>query len=145
MNFDSISWVGAEGECEGHVLLVRLREFPTEFPKSKYPQHINIFWKMSETDENGLPTDEEFSRLATFEDRIVNAVEHDEHSILVGALTCNGEKEFVFHTSDVPRFLQRLTNMPQEEERYPITIQKYDDPDWNYFKSLIPISDANAK
>lgn len=100
---------------------------------------------MSETDENGLPTEEEFSRLATFEDRLVNAVEHDEHSILVGAVTCNGEKEFMFHTANVPGFLERLTNMPQEEERYPITIQKYDDPDWSYFKALIPMSDANAK
>jgi hypothetical protein len=32
--------------------------------------------------------------------------------------------------------MRRLTEMPQETERYPITIQRYDDPDWRYFKSV---------
>ena len=91
---------------------------------------------MSETDRNGWPTDEEFSRLEVFEDRLVNAVESDQHSILVGALTCNGQKEFIFHTADVPGFMERLNNMPQEKERYPVTIQSYDDPDWYYFTAV---------
>ncbi len=91
---------------------------------------------MSEKDENGFPTEEEFTRLATFEDRLVNAVEHDQHSVFVGSLTCNGEKEFILYTADVPGFLQRVTNMPQEEARYPITIQRDDDPDWSYFEAV---------
>ena len=97
---------------------------------------------MSEPDENvenGLTTEKEFRRLETFEDRLIDAVERDEHSILVAALTCNGEKEFVFYTADVPGFLERLSKMPQEKERYPITIQKYDDPNWKYFEALIKL------
>ena len=81
-------------------------------------------------------TDEEFQRWATFEDRLVEAVEPDEQSILVGALTCNGEKEFIFHTADPAEFPKRLTDMPQETERYPIIIERYDDPDWFYFKEV---------
>jgi len=138
MNFDSLMWALAESDCNNKPLLIRYREFPKEFHKSKYPQRLNIFWGMSETDENNLPTEEEFSRLATFEDRLIKAVEHDEHSILAGALTCNGEKEFIFYTADVPGFLERLSQMPQENDRYPITIQKYDDPEWGYFDSVIP-------
>lgn len=138
MKVDSLTWALAEADCNSHPLLIRFREFPKRFPKSKYPQRINIFWRMSEADENGLPSDEEFSRLATFEDRLINAVEHDEHSILVGALPCNGEKEFIFYTADVSGFMERLTNMPQEKERYPIKIQRYDDPNWSYFKTVIP-------
>jgi len=138
MNFELLEWAGAEGELNTRPLLIRFREFPKGFPKSNYPQRLNIFWKMSEPDENGLPTDEEFSRLAAFEDRLINAVEHDEHSILVAALTCNGAKEFVFQTADAPGFMERLTRMPQEKERYPITIQEYDDVDWSYFNAVIP-------
>lgn len=138
MNFGSLTWAGAEAEYNNHPLLIRFREFPKRFPKSKYPKRINIFWKMYETDENGLPTEDEFNRLETFEDRLVNAVEYDEHSILAGALTCNGKKEFIFYTTDVPEFMERLTNMPQEKERYPITIEKYNDPNWSYFESVIP-------
>lgn len=138
MNLDSSTWTIMESEYDGHLLLIRLREFPNGFPNSKYPQLINIFWKLSESDENGLPTEKEFTRLETFEDRLVNAVEHDEHSIFVGSLSCNGEKEFIFYTADVPGFLDRLTNMPQENERYPITIQSEDDPDWSYFRAVTP-------
>jgi len=92
---------------------------------------------MSEPDENGLPTEEETNRLEVFEERLVGAVEDDEHSMLVGVLTCNGQREFIFHTGDVPGFMERLTDMPQETERYPITIQKYDDPDWSYLESIV--------
>lgn len=138
MSFESLTWAGAEAEYNGQPLLIRFREFPKKFPKSKYPKRINIFWTMREADENGLPTDDEFDRLGTFEDRLTEAVEHDEHSILAGALTCAGKKEFIFYTADVSGFMERLTNMPQEEERYPITIQTYDDPNWSYFESVIP-------
>jgi hypothetical protein len=137
MDFDSIPWVGADGDYNGRPLLMRLRQFAKEFPASKYPQRLNVTWTMSEPDENGLPTDEEFHRLAAFENRLVEAVEPDEQSILLGALTCNGEKEFIFQTADPSEFLKRLTDMPQETERYPIIIEKYDDPDWDYFEAVM--------
>jgi hypothetical protein len=91
---------------------------------------------MSEPDVNGLATDEEHERLSAFENRLVNAVEHDDHSVLLAALTGGGEKEFLFHTADVPGFLARLTNMPQEAERYPITIQGEHDPEWHYYDDV---------
>lgn len=137
MDFDSLKWTLADGEYDDRPLLMRFRQFPETFPKTKYPERINIFWKMSQTDVNGLPADEEFDRLTTFEDRLVAAVEPDEHSILGAVLTCNGQTEYVFHTADVSEFLQRLTNMPQEKEKYPITIHRYNDPEWKYFQSVI--------
>ena len=93
---------------------------------------------MSQTHHDGLPTASEFAKLETFEDRLVEAVQRDKHSLLVGALTCNGEKEFIFHTGDATGFIDRLTRMPQETERYPITIQKYDDPNWSYLERITP-------
>ncbi len=138
MDFNSLTWALGEGERNKDPLLIRFREFPENWPKSKHPYRVNIFWTMSEPDENGLPSDEESLRLETFEDRLIDAVESDKHSILVAALTCGGEREFVFHTKDVQGFMERLRSMPQEEERYPITIQSYEDPDWRYFQSVIP-------
>lgn len=138
MSFDSLTWVGAEAEREMRPLLITFREIPKTFPRSRYPERLNIFWEMSEPDENGLPTEDEFNRIELFESRLVPAVEDDEHSILVGTVTCNGDREYIFHTADVSGFMERLTNMPQEEERYPITIQKSNDPTWSYFESTIP-------
>src|SRR5262245_41886609 len=106
MDFDSFTWIGVETEYNGRPLLVRFVRLPKRFPKSKYPERINIFWTMSDTHEDGLPTPDEFAMLKTFENRLCDAVHPDEHSILVLAFTCNGEKEFVFHTGDVSGFMQ---------------------------------------
>lgn len=99
MTFDSWKWVGAEAEYSEHPLLIRFREIPKPLPKSKYPERVNIFWKLSEQD---------------------------------------GEKEFIFQTTDVPGFMSRLTDIPQDIERYPITIHRFYDPNWDYFESVIP-------
>ena len=138
VDFDSFDWTTAESTYDTRPVLVRVINLPKSFPKEKYPQRINIFWKMSQTHHDGLPTASEFAKLETFEDRLVEAVQRDKHSLLVGALTCNGEKEFIFHTGDATGFIDRLTRMPQETERYPITIQKYDDPNWSYLERMTP-------
>ena len=93
---------------------------------------------MSEPDENGLLTEQEFPAIEVFEDRLLQAVEHDRHSILVCVITSNGQREYIFYTGDVEGFRDRLTDMPQEEERYPIEIHRYDDQGWCHFESLIP-------
>jgi len=136
MDFDSIGWTGAEGEYGDHPLLMRFREFEEAFPKESYPIRLNVLWQMDQSDVNGWPTDTEFEKLSTFEDRLVEAVEPDNQSILTVVLTYHSTKEFVFYSEDEAVFLDRLTNMPQEVERYPITIDKNLDAEWDYFKSL---------
>lgn len=81
MRFDSFHWLGAEADYDGCPLLIRLREFPKEFPTSKYPERLNITWTMSEVDENGLPTDKEFSRLAAFENLLVDSTNYFARSL----------------------------------------------------------------
>ena len=85
---------------------------------------------MSETLEDGFPTKDELEKVHAFEDRLIEAVEHDEFAILSIVLTGNGQREFVFYTVDPQEFINRLTNMPQEEERYPIEIHCNEDPEW---------------
>jgi hypothetical protein len=136
MDLESIAWTGADGVYVDHPLLIRFREFDEAFPKGRYPIRLNVLWQMVESDVNGWPTDSEFEKLSTFEDRLVEAVEQDNQSILTVVLTYNGTKEFVFHSEDEAVFLDRLTNMPQEAERYPITIHKNLDAAWDYFKSM---------
>src|SRR6185369_2766282 len=108
MAFDSITWAAAEGESDNHPLLMTFREIPETFPKSNYPDRLNIFWTMSEQDENGPLTEQEFAAIEVFEDRLLQAVEH-EQSILVCVITCNGQREYIFYTADVEGFRERLT------------------------------------
>lgn len=94
---------------------------------------------MALPDENGFPSPEEAKNLHTFEDRLIAAVEQDESVWLVAVLTGRAEREFVFYLQQPQQFLQHLTNMPQEHDRYPIEIYCEDDPDWSYFDAMAPI------
>lgn len=136
-DFDSIPWSIAEGIYEGRPLYIRFRNFPSAFTRTSYPQRINIFWTMTEVGSEGLPLEFEFERLETFENRLVEAVEQDQHSLLSVVLTTNGQREFVFHTADVNGFLSRLTNLPQEASRSPIELHRFDDINWAYDASVI--------
>jgi hypothetical protein len=141
---DSVKWALAEGVHEGRPLFIRFRQFLSSFPRSAYPQRINIIWIMREPASTGLPTGQEHARLVTFEDRLVAAVEHDAHSVLSVALTCDGKREWVYHTADVPGFMGRLTDMPQEEDRYPIELTRSEDPDWGYDDAVVPQTASTA-
>src|SRR5262245_53059004 len=132
MEFDSMTWAVAKGTHDGHPLLIRFRKFPLDFSRVSFPVRLNLFWQMTDIDEHGWPSDSEFQRLEVFEDRLVEAVEHDSQSLLTVVLTCNGEKEFVFQSTDSAVFLSRLTNMPQEKRRYPVSIHSNMDPEWEY-------------
>lgn len=95
---------------------------------------------MALPDENGFPSPDEAKCLETFENRLIAAVEHDESAWLVAVVTGRAEREFVFYLQHPQRFLQHLTDMPQEHDRYPMEIHCQEDPDWSYFDELAPLS-----
>jgi Family of unknown function (DUF695) len=138
VDLEIIPWAIGEGTYKGNPVIIRFRQFTDEFPRRTFPERINIFWMMDEPPACGMPSDSETERLHVFENRLVEAVEFDNHSVLSVVLTCNGQREFVFHTADVVGFLERLTNMPQEKDQYPVEIYRNDDPSWDYDESVIP-------
>ena len=89
-------------------------------------------------DENGQPTKDELDALHSFENRLIAEVEKDKSAWLVAILTGRAEREFVFYLQEPQLFLQRLSDMPQEQERYPIEIHLEEDPNWSYFDDLVP-------
>ena len=94
---------------------------------------------MRSPDEYGLPSQQEAADLGTFEDRLLAAVENDESAWLVAVVTGRAEREFVFYLQQPALFLQGLTDMPQEQERYPLEIHSQEDPDWSYYDDLAPV------
>jgi hypothetical protein len=47
-------------------------------------------------------------------------------------VTGRRERKFVFYTANPDEFLRHLTNMPQEQMPYPITIHLHPDAQWGY-------------
>jgi hypothetical protein len=137
MNLDELPWTIAEGKHEDFPIVFRFRQFPNDFPRSDYSQRLNIFWQVSDEAGNGMPSPEESDRISVFEDRIIETTEHDSQSVLSLVITGKNQREFVFHTPNTKEFLKRLTQMPQEEEPYPIEIHHNEDPAWDYVDRVL--------
>ena len=136
---DDAMWTVAEGHTGVYPFIVRYRKFAQNFQRDSLPIRLNVFWSVTSANEHGLPTPAEAELLNTFESRLVSAVEEDETAWLVAVITGRSEREFVFYLRQPQQFLQCLTDMPQECERYPLEIHSEDDPDWQYFDDLTPI------
>lgn len=135
---DDAAWAIAEGHTGDYPFQVRFRRIPAGFPRAEFPQRLNIFWTMGAPDDRGLASKAELDALHVFENRLVPAVEQDESAWLVAVLTGRSEREFVFQVLDPELFLQRLSEMPQEDERYPIEINLAEDPEWAYYDAIMP-------
>lgn len=135
---DTAPWSIAEGHTGEYPFQVRFRTFSAELQRSDYPKRLNVFWSMRLPNEEGLATKAELDHLHVFEDRLVAAVEQDESVLLAAVVSGRSEREFVFYLQQPQLFLKRLSDMPQEEERYPIEIHLADDPEWSYFDDLLP-------
>jgi hypothetical protein len=137
MNFDTLGWSIVKGSHDGSPIVIRFRQFPVSFPRIDYPHCLNLFWSLAAPTDQGLPSTSDSESLSLFEDRLVGVVEPDNQAILSTVLTGKNQREFVFHTRDPQDFLRRLTEMPQEQERYPIQIQHSHDETWDYVDRVI--------
>ncbi len=132
---DEGNWYLAEGEIDNLPAFVRFRDNVESFILSgNYRHYLRVVWEF-EADEHGLPSDDETERLESFEDKLCEALEADDHAILSFAMTNDGLRQWVFYTQDVKESVSRINGMPQEEERFPIELTTEEDPKWEeYYK-----------
>lgn len=131
-------WAVAEGTHHGKPLLIRFRqELRSITDLTGYPLLLQITWPFAETDGTGLPDDPASSHMELFENRIAEAFERDCHAVLTAVITNDGSRQWLFYTSDIEECGRRLTDMPQERERYPIELTAEDDPCWTYLREKV--------
>jgi Family of unknown function (DUF695) len=134
VNLETCEWVLAKGTREGKPLLCRFRRFPVEFKRAEYPERVDVCWEISKPDESGFPSQKEMDRMQSFEDFLLEAVEHDQHSVLAFVITCDSARYFMFYTADVQGFVERLQSMPHPRGKYPISLETDEDPEWKYYQ-----------
>lgn len=122
-------WDLAEVHTDVGIALVRYRAPVLSGRRVEgYERALKVVWPFAQADTGELPSGEESFRMGVFEDRLVEAVEHDAHAVLTAILTFDGARQWVFYTSDVHEFLARLEAMPQEAEPYPLELTTEEDP-----------------
>ena len=130
-------WALAEGTDSSNATVIRFRsEFGNKPNITGYPHLIQITWSYTSS-SSGMPDKLASEKMSVFEDRLINAVEPDINAVLVAVRTNGGERVWVFYSSNVREFGNRLTQMPQEKERYPIGLTTKEDPEWSFFYNII--------
>jgi len=84
-----------------------------------------------------MPSPDESTAMKVFENRLVPAVERGNLAILTTVVTNDGNRIWYFYVSDVPEFGKRLSEMPQEKDRYPITLTATTDTDWAFYLDIL--------
>jgi hypothetical protein len=131
-------WCGVEGGSSGGAFLLRFRT-PVLGPPDliSYERLLTIVWIYADEGSGEMPTYEDSEQMKQFENRFCNAVEPDALAVLTAVLTLDGARQWVFYTRDIKECSNRLHEMPQNEERYPIELTTKLDPEWNYLRTEI--------
>ena len=133
----SDQWAVAEGTHNDLPLMIRFRnKLSPGSSISNHPQLIRIYWDYT-PHESGMPSTNDSQSMEVFENRLVDALETDLSGVLAAAITTNGYREWVWYCLSTDVFAERLHNMPQETEPYPIEIETENDPEWAYFFNTV--------
>ena len=79
-----------------------------------------ITWTLQNPGDGGFPSSSDNDALENFENLIFDQLEAGQHSICVAVITNNGERDWIFYTSDPEEIHQRLNQALQESPRFPI-------------------------
>lgn len=131
-------WTLVEGESEGTPVIVRFREpLLTVSNKSGYGELLTILWPYAEEDSGALPNPEDSEAMEEFEERLFTALEHDAHAIIAAVITTDGARQWFVYTDDIEECGERIFNMPQNEEPYPIDMETDEDPQWKVLHQIL--------
>lgn len=126
-------WTVTEGTLGEHIMFLRYRhEISQSIDLTKFPKAIHIFWDF-ESNSAGMPSGHISDKMKLFEDRLVDALENEIAGMLTAIITKEGTRHWLYYVRDTNTFSEKLHSMPQEEEPYPIEIEAYTDPSWDYY------------
>ncbi len=126
-------WAVAEEMHNDLLLIIRFRnELTPDSGIFNHSQLIRIYWDYTQH-ESGMPSTDESQSMEVFENRLVDALEADLSGVLSAVITTDGYREWVWYCLSTEVFAERLHNMPQEADPYPIEIETEKDPKWSYF------------
>jgi hypothetical protein len=131
-------WALAKASAETAPLVLRYRT-PILGPDGVdgYHRVLRILWPYAAEDSGAMPATAVSEDMGQFEDRLCDVLEIDAHAFLAAVLTFDGARQWVFYTADVGECGRRLEGMPQNDEPYPIEIDAFDDPTWQYLRTQI--------
>lgn len=138
MELKKIPWALAKGSRDGSSMMMRYRQFQTDFPKQDYPVRVKVVCDFNERTQSGLPTQTEYARLDIVEDELMGLAEEADTSVLAMVITSSGKREFIFQTSDADDLSTRVNRAYDNESRYYIDVTQEGEDEWHLVDDYIP-------
>ena len=135
---DKDRWAVVEKSSDSEKMFIRFRnELKPEYDYSDYPVAIHIFWDF-EANDLGMPIDTSIlKQMEKFENDLVTAVESNYSGILVGVLTMNGYRQWLYCLKSESEFIGTLNTVTFHGEPYPIELERESNSGWDYFFSVM--------
>lgn len=131
-------WTAVQGENDIGPFLLRYRTPVLAPPDTTgYGRVLKIVWPYADENTGAMPTNQDSEQMAEFENRFCEAVEEDATAILTAVLTFDGARQWVFYTGNVQECGERLNDMPQNDDPYPLELTTEEDPDWRHLREEI--------
>ena len=135
---DHDHWAASDGVLESGPYIIRFRTPELESKDvGDYIHRLSVVWPYSNESSGAMPENSDSKEMEVFENRLVEAWEHGYNAILTAVLTFDGARQWVFYTKDVDEAGKRISEMPQNEEPYPIELTTDDDPELNFLREDI--------
>ena len=132
------TWTLATGNDPVMPQLIRIREnLAPEVLVLTLPHLMRVSWSMLDETEAGLPSDKETKELEQFENELVPRVEAGGTCVLAAVITKSCKRHWYFYLSEANDFSERLHDVPQKKERYPIEITRQRNEGWHFFCELV--------
>jgi hypothetical protein len=102
---------------------------------------VKVRLQIKKPTSGGMPTDDEFSVLASVEDKLTDAIE-SQGGVEVGRVTVNGQRFFTFYASIAKDAAEKLISSVARSTNYPLQfIYEQDAAKNGYWKELYPTDD----
>jgi hypothetical protein len=134
MNDTEESWVIAEGEHEGHRLIVRQSVGVRPLVGNEhYPYRVGIVALFKEPQEDGMPNEDELDILRDIEDTVYDYLYAKQTGVLCFVITTWGMRELVAYSKseDIQRLVALLA---KQFQGYEIQHLVEEDKDWDIYR-----------
>ncbi len=129
------SIVTADNEETGEHAVFRLRTSRPETPQGQsFSTAVSIGWSFES--DSGMPSPETMEVMNSFEDGIDPLTWLNGFSELMYVATGNGEREWLFYSSDQERFMGEFNSLLADHQPYPLRIEFIDDPEWTLWGDI---------
>ncbi len=134
----STRWVLADGVLNDQPITIRYRESTEqEFTSGLYGQCVQISWDADDVDPiTKYPSVAELEKIDVFNQKLMEAIEADEHGLLVMVLMCEGINQWILYCRDLEELEKDLNKIPTDSGLYPIDVVAEEDSLWNIFTEL---------